>query len=139
MDTESLNEYLQGIYMGIESFKGFENKCNVEDSLKALVSETNSMYHNHAAIISDRIMDLGGDPPKSLSMAGKMAEKMSEVKNIFVNTEEEIRDKAIESMKMGIDLEEKFLQNHPDIDGESKTLIQGTIKEDKDQLQKFMN
>lgn len=139
MDEESLNEYLQGIYMGIESFKGFENKCKNEDSLKSLVSETKSMYHNHAAIISDRISDLGGDPPKSLSIGEKMAGKMSGIKDIFINTEEEIRDKAIETMKMGIDLEEKFIQSHPNIDEKSKILMKRTVKEDKDQLKKFMN
>lgn len=125
--------------MGIESFKGFENKCKNEDSLKSLISETKSMYHNHAAIISDRISDLGGDPPKSLSISEKMVGKMSEIKDIFINTEEEIRDKAIETMKMGIDLEEKFIQSHTNIDEKSKTLMKETIKEDKDQVKKFMN
>lgn len=137
MDTEQLNKYLEGIYMGIETFKDFEKKCNNESSLKALVGETKNIYHNHAAVIGNRIRDLGGDPPKSLGIGGKITETFGEMKNLFVTGEDEIREAAYKAAKTGVEMEEKFLRDNSNLDNETKTLIEGTIKEDKDQLTKF--
>lgn len=137
MNCDSLNEFLEGLYMGIESFKSFEKKSKPETSIHALIHETSSMYHNQAALISDRIHDLGGEPKKSLSLMGRVAETMSEVKDIFVTNEDEIRNKAYTAAKKGIDMEEKFLKEHPDLDDESRTLIMGIIKESNMQLKKF--
>ena len=71
-NIKELNAFLKGEYMAIDSYDIFIQKANNQ--------RIQQEHKLHALQISERIQNLGGRPVSGLSIIGKIAETVSNIK-----------------------------------------------------------
>lgn len=135
--AHQLDNYLKGMYMGIDAFNNLIEKCN-NPSLKSILCEVVQNYTSHASTLSNRILDLGETPSEGVGLAGKFSEIFNNIKNITINSDSEILQLAYENCKTGVIMGQKFLQeNSKYLDEVSLNLITNMLHEDEKYLQKL--
>lgn len=128
---ETLNKFLQGIYMGVHSYEHFIKKLQ-QTSLKDSFISIQKDQKNHAAIISERIQHLGGTPVTSEGMIGKVE---GAIGNLFErnHTDEEIIKHAIKGENIyGIRMSEDLVRDK--LDEESLRLVHKIFDKDREHV-----
>ncbi|PJN91635.1 DUF2383 domain-containing protein [Bacillus sp. mrc49] len=128
---ETLNKFLQGIYMGVHSYEHFIKKLQ-HTSLKDSFISIQKDQKNHAAIISERIQHLGGTPVTSEGMIGKVE---GAIGNLFErnHTDEEIIKHAIKGENIyGIRMSEDLVRDK--LDEESLDLVHKILDKDREHV-----
>lgn len=135
---EALNDNLKGIYMGIDIFKKYENKCKSPE-LKKLLKEVITLYTKEATTVSNKISSLGHSPAKDVGILGKASEIIYNIKTITADTDSEILEESIKAFKTGIIMFQKFIdEKGHELDKESINLVKDIIKENEE-LNKKLN
>ncbi|SFB29701.1 DUF2383 domain-containing protein [Clostridium frigidicarnis] len=134
--NQSIDNFMKGIYMGIDTFSYLSSKCE-ESSLKALLDETLAMYENHKSTLKNRLKDLNICSSDNSGVIGKMTKTVFEMKNIFTDTPEEIKLEARKALETGINMSKKFLSEYDTSDNETLLLIKGMVEDSQSILQKY--
>lgn len=134
--SNNINDFMKGIYMGIDTFSNLSEKCE-DPSLKSLLTETSLMYESHKNTLKNKLGSSGIETSNNSGLFGKLTETFYEIKNIFGNNPEEIRNEAKKSLKTGIEMSERFLSSYENGDNETNLLIKGMIEDSKSMLEKY--
>lgn len=111
---KKLNGMLKGIDMGYDTFKIYEEK--VQDSnLKNEFSKILSTINSQKQVLISHIEQLDGDAKDSSGVVGEIANIFEKMKDVFMNTDEEVLHNAIKSIDMGIPKGEKIVASLNDI------------------------
>lgn len=106
--VKELNDFLKGINMGYDTFKVYEEKAQDKD-LKDEFSKILSTFSSQKEIIISYIEKFNGDVHDSLGIGGEIASMFEKLKDMFINTDEEILHNSIKAMDMGIKNSEKVI------------------------------
>lgn len=134
--NQSIDNFMKGIYMGIDTFSYLSSKCE-ESSLKALLDETLAMYESHKSALKNRLKDLNICSSDNSGVIGKMTKTVFEMKNIFTDTPEKIKLEARKALETGINMSKKFLSEYDTSDNETLLLIKGMVEDSQSILQKY--
>lgn len=134
--NQSIDNFIKGIYMGIDTFSYLSSKCE-ESSLKALLDETLTMYEGHKSTLKNKLSQLNVCSSDNSGIIGKITETAFEMKNIFTDTPDEIKSEAKKSLETGIKMSKKFLSEYDTNDNETLLLIKGMINDSESILQKY--
>lgn len=126
-----LNAFLKGEYMAIDSYNDFIQKA-ADPKVKAEFQRIQQEHKLHAIQISERIQNLGGRPATGLDIKGKIAEKVSNIKNSRLKNDVDILVQAYDGENMGINIATEIVKG--DLDNESMNLIGNIISQDKTHL-----
>ncbi|MBK1809199.1 DUF2383 domain-containing protein [Clostridium sp. YIM B02505] len=133
-----LNRFLKGIQMGIEAFENLQHKAN-ENSLKQCFLQVQSTYLSHSNILRERIEQLGGVPKEGVGITGKFAEVYEKLKNLTVDSDEEVILEAYKACKTGFTMGDRFIEDTDNLDPISKGIIETIVKDNKNLAQIFLN
>lgn len=131
-EASSLNKCLRGIYMGIDTFKKFEEDCEAEN-LKQIYGEIICLYDKHKSIISSKITSLQQEPPVTgVGTIGTVSEFFYDFKTIFVDTDPEILEESKKAFNQGVTMFEKFIDDNKKILSEdSIDILRNILNENK--------
>lgn len=133
--TNELNKFLQGIYMGIDAFEQYIQKCN-DYNIKNQLQEIQKDYRLHALKVSERIQDLGGVPVNNSGLAYKTIDFYSQItNNINLNSSQDIIEEAHNASNTGYIMGSKLIQESKSIDHISYRLLNSILKD----YQRHMN
>lgn len=88
--------------MGYDTFKSYIDKLN-DPNLKSEFEKIVTKFNNHKNIVISYIKGLDGEPKDSLGIGGEIASMFEKLKEVFMDTDEEILQNAIKAMEMGIE------------------------------------
>ncbi|SHE52086.1 DUF2383 domain-containing protein [Clostridium fallax] len=137
----NLNNYIQGMYMGLTSFEDFINKSK-DSNLKELLIKIYDCYKNHTEVISNRIIELNGKVEKSQGFIGKISEFFQDIKNLTINNEIELVKEVKHSIDTGTKMTETFLEENSSLDDNTRIIIDEFIRKNKEfskELSDFYN
>lgn len=135
-EIKEMNKFLKGIHMGGSVFKDYIEIAESQE-LKSNLVEITETFKKHEEAITHRIEQLGGDANYSLGVTGMMSEFFQKIKLLSVNSDEEILDKAIEAMKMGMENANKFIEEHEDLEESLQNDINGVVKDYDNSLRRL--
>lgn len=129
----TLNEFLQGQYMGIRAYEKHIEK--VEDlEVKRIFEEITNDHREHAQMVKERIVELGGTPVDDQGLMGKIQVMMSQFR-IPDTTEGIIRNALKGEDTYGIGSSEKIVRG--DLDERSYELIENILNKDREHVEKL--
>lgn len=131
---EELNEFLEGNYMAIHTYDQYIFHCD-DKKTKQLLQKIQQQHKEHAAMIAERIQNLGGIPVHDVGLTGKMAEMAAKIKRTK-DTISMIKD-AISGETRGIETSKKILDG--DLDEESLRIVKEILKRDEDHVKLLKN
>lgn len=114
-DIQEMNKFLKGIHMGSTVFKDYIDKANAPALKKDLESILDS-FKRHEEAITHRISQLGGNAADTIGVMGIMGEFVEKLKLLPVDTDKEVRERALRAIEMGIEQGNKFIDEHKDLD-----------------------
>ncbi|WP_291582303.1 DUF2383 domain-containing protein [Clostridium sp. UBA6640] len=130
-----LNKFLQGIYMGIDTFEQYIQKCN-DYNIKNRLQEIEKDYRLHALNVSEKIQDLGGVPVNSSGFAHETIDFYSQITNdITHNSSQDIIEEAHNVSNTGYIIGSRLIQESKSIDHDSYRLLNSILKD----YQRHMN
>jgi len=121
--VRELNALLKGNYMAIHGYEKFIQNVKDPDA-KSELQRIQQEHKENAALIAERIQNLGGVPEDGPGLMGTMGELMNSLKGISGNTEFIIKD-ALESEDKGIKMAEEIVRG--DMDQESRKLVEDIL------------
>lgn len=128
---DTLNELLKGELMAIniyEKVKGIQQDEQVSDMFKKFEED----HQRHAEKLSQRIIELGGEPKEGTGLAGIMADISSIFKSL--RGPEEIMKQVYSGEDKGIHAYEDRID---EIDPVSQEIVRGIMEEDHEHLKWF--
>ena len=129
--TNELNVLLKGEFMAMESFEKFIHHIpdvNAKNELKKIQQN----HKKHTDEIAERIQVLGGKPSRGVGMSGKVAEIISDIKDINKTDPIFYLQEAYSGEDKGIKMAREIVKG--DLDTESMTLIDQILDEDNSHL-----
>lgn len=131
---KSLNKFLQGEYMAVESFNNFISKLE-DENVKQTFKEVQKQHRENIDKLASYIQDIGGCPEENLGMKGFMG-------NIKINMDlgseadtAEIVKKAVEGEIQGINMTEKVLRGT--LDDKSRDVVGEILHKDRSLIDKL--
>ncbi|WP_316571637.1 ferritin-like domain-containing protein [Neobacillus sp. YIM B06451] len=122
-----LNAFLKGQYMGIRAYEHLIERLE-DPEIKKLFQSFQQDHRLHAAIVAERIQDLGGVPENNEGLAGKIQGFMSEM--MMPKDTEGIVKLALKGEDVyGIKLSEEIVKG--DLDPESRKMVEGILDTDR--------
>jgi len=121
--VRELNALLKGNYMAIHGYEKFIQNAK-DPGAKSQLQRIQREHKQNAALIAERIQNLGGIPENGSGLMGTMGELMNSLKGVSHNTEFIIKD-ALESEDKGIKMAEEIVRG--DMDSESRKLVEGIL------------
>ena len=128
---KELNVLLKGEFMAMESFEKFIRHIpdvNAKDELKKIQQN----HKKHTEQISERIQTLGGKPSKGVGISGKVAEIISDIKDIAKKDPVSYLEEAYSGEDKGIKMSREIVKG--DLDKESMNLVNQILDEDNSHL-----
>jgi bacterioferritin len=129
--TNELNVVLKGEFMAMESFEKFIHHIpdlNAKNELKKIQQN----HKKHTDQITQRIQTLGGKPSSGVGMSGKVAEIISDIKDITKTDPVFYLQEAYSGEAKGIKMAREIVKG--DLDKESMNLIDQILDEDNSHL-----
>lgn len=129
--TNELNVLLKGEFMAVESFEKFIHHIpdvNAKNELKKIQQN----HKKHTDEISERIQVLGGKPSRGVGVSGKVAEIISDLKNITKTDSITYLQEAYSGEDKGIKMAREIVKG--DLDKESMNLVNQILNEDSSHL-----
>ncbi len=123
---KQLNQFLQGNYMAIHTYDKYIQRID-DESIKKTLQTIQQNHKKHAAMIAERIQNLGGIPAHDVSFSGKVAEWIGTMKGTF-ETKDILKD-AIAGEKRGIEKSKQLLDGS--LDSKSFILVTHILNEDE--------
>lgn len=127
MIVDSLNKYLQGVYMAIDTFNHYLSMAEEEDTKKVILNIY--MYYKESAIlVIDRICDLNGQNQDDTGFIGKVTEVFTNIKDkLTVKCDDNLLTEAYKSIETGLQMGHKFI-NENNLDPISRELVLKDLK-----------
>lgn len=125
--VKELNAYLKGEYMAIKAYDEYLERIKDTDMKEELVNIQQD-HIRHAAMVSRRIMSLGGKPATGPGWMGTMSDVMNIVKRNSDNVNDILADAGIGEYR-GIRMAEEVVKG--DLDEESLGLVKDMMEEDR--------
>ena len=123
----TLNEFLQGQYMGIHAYEHLIERLE-DDQVKKQFQMIQQNHKEHAMQVAERIQNLGGTPVNNEGVIGSIQGFMSQF--TLPESTEDIIESAIKGESdYGIGMSEKIVRG--DLDPESYQLIEQIFDEDR--------
>lgn len=131
---KELNEFLKGVYMGIDAFDNYiENAENLYIK-KALLNIQND-YKSQAQWLSGKIENLGGSPALSAGLVYKASELLNQFKNeLTINSTQDLLEEVYSTCHTSYVMTENHLKNSKNLDKDSITKINSMIFDYKNHL-----
>ncbi|MEB1807307.1 MAG: ferritin-like domain-containing protein [Bacillaceae bacterium] len=124
---DTLNEFLQGQYMGIHAYEHLIERLE-DDQVKKQFQMIQQNHKEHAMQVAERIQNLGGTPVNNEGVIGSIQGFMSQF--TLPESTEDIIESAIKGESdYGIGMSEKIVRG--DLDPESYQLIEQIFDEDR--------
>jgi bacterioferritin len=132
---KTLNEFLQGQYMGIHAYEHVIEKMDnvtIKKELQAIQQE----HKQHAAQVAERVQNLGGTPVDSEGIIGSVQGYIGKL--MLPETVEDLLKTARKGESYyGIEVSEEIVKG--DLDKESKRLIKSILDQDRQHVNKLDN
>lgn len=135
-DIQEINKFLRGIHMGSTVFKDYVDKANAPALKKDLESILES-FKRHEEAITHRINKLGGNAADTTGVMGMMGEFLEKLKLLPVDTDKEVRERALKAIEMGIEQGNKFIDEHEDLDKSLMKEVKSIVNEYDNHLKKI--
>jgi len=124
---KELNAYLKGEYMAIKAYDEYLERIKDAD-MKAELENIQQDHIRHAALVSRRIMGLGGKPAAGPGLMGTMSDVKNLVKRNSDNTNSILADAGMGEYR-GIRMAEEVVKG--DLDEDSLGLVRNILEEDR--------
>ena len=95
-----LNSHLQGVIMGENEMIKLKEKVK-DYRLKALIDNTLLTIEEHKKVILNEIEELNGKAVKEEGIFGKLVEIFNSIKEMTIDNDKQILEKAIKGTEMG--------------------------------------
>lgn len=95
-----LNSHLQGVIMGENEMIKLKEKVK-DYRLKALIDNTLLTIEEHKKVILNEIEELNGKAVKEEGVFGKLVEIFNSIKEMTIDNDKQILEKAIKGTEMG--------------------------------------
>lgn len=123
----TLNEFLQGQYMGIRAYERFIEKLE-DDNVRKQFQLMQQEHKQHALQVAERIQNLGGVPVNSEGVGGSIQGFLSQFR--LPDTIEGMIESARKGEnEYGIGMSEEIVRG--DLDEESRHLIESILDRDR--------
>lgn len=130
----SMNDFLQGEYMAIESFNHFI--ANLEDGhTKHAFQDIQKQHRKNADTLATYIQNAGGRPDENLGFKGIMGDMMLGWELGAQPDADVVIKKAIEGETKGINMAEKVLRGN--LDDKSRDLVGKILQNDRGSIEKL--
>jgi len=129
--TQELNVLLKGEFMAMESFDKFILHIPDENAKNEL-KKIQQNHKRHSDQITERIQTLGGKPSKGVGMTGKVAEIISNIKDVTKTDPIFYLQEAYSGEDKGIKMAREIVKG--DLDSESMNLVNQILNEDNSHL-----
>ncbi len=124
---KELNTFLEGNYMAIRAYEQYIDR--VDDlKIKQVLQEIQHNHKRHAALVAERIQNLGGIPVDDVGFMGKMAQFFSTLKGKTDDPTHILKD-AVAGEQRGIEKSKELLDG--DLDPESLALVKRILDTDQ--------
>lgn len=136
--VEELNRFLEGNLMAIHAYDNYIHHID-DPEVKKTLQGIQRDHKEHAALVAERIQNLGGMPVNDLGLKGSTAEFFTKLKESTGGTTHILRD-AIAGEDRGIEVSKKLVKG--DLDPESLHVVERILEEDEghiDLLSKFLH
>jgi bacterioferritin len=125
--ARELNKFLKGIYMGIHAYEHFIEKLE-DEGVRAEFQRMQQEHKQNAALIAERIQDLGAVPADDEGIAGSVQGYISQL--FMPDSQNAIVDKALTGEDYyAIQMSEKNVRG--DLDPESRRLVEEVLDTDR--------
>jgi bacterioferritin len=131
--VKELNAYLKGEYMAIKAYDEFLDKIK-DPGIMGELQNIQGDHKKHAAMVSNRIISLGGKPVKGPGWMGTMANMKKLVKKNSDAANDILKDAGVGEYR-GIRMAEEVVKG--DLDEESLGLIKNILDEDRGHVGKL--
>lgn len=131
--VKELNQFLEGNYMAIHAYDQYIYHTD-EMELKKTLQNIQQNHKKHAAMIAERIQNLGGIPTQDVGMKGRFVEMMQNMKAKTTDPRHIVKD-AIAGEERGIETSKEMLQG--DLDPESTKLVNHILEEDEKHVERL--
>ncbi|WP_239589586.1 DUF2383 domain-containing protein [Metabacillus crassostreae] len=130
--VKTLNQLLQGQYMGIHSFEEFIKNLDDSSPLRNKFITIQKDLKHHSDLISERIQELKGTPATSEGVVGRIELYISQIFD-HSNSEKEILKHAIKGENLyGIKMTEKLVRDK--LDEESLNLVDRILDKQREHV-----
>ena len=116
-----LNKFLKGTKMGADTFEQYQEKAQSPE-LKNQLHHIINIFKSHEEKMVALIQKLGGEPQDSLGIIGELSSMFEKVKDIFVDTDQEVLEHAIKAVTMGKENGTKVLQTCKDLKADQSVI-----------------
>ncbi|RDU36843.1 rubrerythrin family protein [Neobacillus piezotolerans] len=124
---KELNAFLKGQYMGIRAYEHLIERLD-DQEVKTIFQGFQQDHRLHAAIVAERIQNLGGVPENNEGLVGKIQGFMSEM--MMPKDTEGIVKLALKGEDVyGIQLSEEIVKG--DLDPESRKMVESILDTDR--------
>lgn len=133
-----LNALLKGEHMAIDGYEKYIQSTG-EPNIKGELQKIQQDHKMHAIKISERIQSLGGRPVDGVGVMGRVAETVSNIKDIGIGNRDSatiLRD-AYTGENNGINMANELVKG--DLDTDSMNLVNGILNEDRNHLNTLDN
>lgn len=125
--TKELNTFLKGNLMAIHAYDKYIHRLE-DTQIKQAFQEIQQDHKQHAAIIAERIQNLGGIPVNDVGVMGNAAEFMNTIKKPSSDTDHILQD-ALVGEHRGIEKSKELLDG--ELDAESLSLVENILSIDQ--------
>lgn len=125
--TKELNTFLKGNFMAIHAYDKYIYHID-NDSIKQVLQGIQQDHKHHAAMVAERIQNLGGLPVDDVGIMGNAAELVNTMKGSTNDTVNILKD-ALVGEHRGIEKSKDLLDG--DLDPESLTLVKHILNVDQ--------
>jgi bacterioferritin len=122
--VEALNKVLKGEHMAIDVYSIFLDKID-DTNLKESLQRYKKDHEEHAALLSKRIRELGGEPKEDRGVGGAMSQSMSAAQTMIVADKKDIIKELYNGEDKGIAATENVIRD--ELDDENKKLVSEII------------
>lgn len=129
---KSLNSFLQGEYMAIESFNNFISRLE-DETVKNTFQEIQEKHRENAKTLATYVQDAGGRPDENLGLKGTMGDMKLNMDLGSSSDTNEIINKAIEGETRGVNMTEKVLRGN--LDDKSRDLAGEILQNDRKSIE----
>lgn len=128
---KELNAFLKGEHMAIDGYEKYIQSVS-EENVKNQLQNIQKDHKQHAIQVAERIQDLGGKPEDGVGVAGKMAEAVSNVKDMGRVDTLSVLKQAYEGEMTGIKMADELVKG--DLDQDSANIVNNILNVDKGHL-----
>jgi bacterioferritin len=128
--TQTLNKFLKGQYMGIHAYEHYIEKV-ADPVMKKEFQQIQQDHKQHAAMVAQRIQNLGGTPADDEGIIGQVQGYIGQFM-IPDDTAGMIQSAIKGEGYYGIEVSEEIVKG--DLDEESKQLIEQILDKDREHV-----